>query len=231
VPIHLGFDLAAAALALIVTALVYRWRLKEAPHLPFQTGEGYFAALSAGLLVGSYGLGTANLWLSGLPGIGRSILGALAGAILAVELYKASRGIKGSTGLLFVPAFATLVVVGRIGCALSGIEDNTYGTPTTLPWGHDFGDHILRHPVAAYESLTMAVFLAAALLALARRTPLFMAKGFHLMVASYAVQRFAWEFLKPYGSLLGPFNLFHLTALGLLVYALWMIRKPIPQGT
>lgn len=227
-PIHLTFDLTGITFALIVTTLVYHWRLKETPRLPFKAGDGYFAALSAGLLVGSYGLGTANLWLSGVPGIGRSIIGALVGAILAVELYKARHSIKGSTGLLFVPAFATLVAVGRIGCALSGLDDNTYGTPTTLPWGHDFGDGILRHPVALYESLTMALFLAVALLAFAKRSPFFLTKGFHLMVATYAAQRFIWEFLKPYAPLVGPLNLFHLTAVGLLVYALWMIRRPTP---
>ena len=73
-------------------------------------------ALLAGAAAGGFGAGTLNLWLSGAPGIGRSIVGALAGAILAVELFKRWRGIAGSTGLIFVPAFATSVVVGRWGC-------------------------------------------------------------------------------------------------------------------
>ena len=36
----------------------------------------------------------------------------------------------------------------------------TYGTPTTLPWGVDFGDGVPRHPVQLYEAATMAIFLA-----------------------------------------------------------------------
>ena len=115
-----------------------------------------------GAIAGGYGAGTLNLWLSGEPGFGRSIVGALAGAIIAIELFKWRKGIRGSTGLIFVPAFATSVVIGRIGCYLSGIEDNTYGLPTALPWGHDFGDGILRHPVQLYESLSMLFFLAVA---------------------------------------------------------------------
>ena len=93
--------------------------------------------------------------------IARSIVGALAGAIAAIELFKAVRGIRGSTGLIFVPAFATTVMVGRWGCFLSGLEDETHGTPTSLPWGVDLGDGMMRHPVQLYESFTMGLFLLA----------------------------------------------------------------------
>lgn len=227
-PIHLIFDLLAAAVAAALTLIVHHLWLRDLPRHPLRAGDGYFLALGAGIALGSYGLGSLNLWLSGVPMAGRSVLGALAGGIVAVELYKARRGITGSTGLIFVPTFAALVAVGRIGCALSGLEDNTYGTPTTLPWGHDFGDGIPRHPVALYESLTMAGFLAAALIAIARRSPLFLTRGFYLMVGFYALQRFGWEFLKPYAPVLGPLNVFHLTALGLMAYAAVMLRKGAP---
>jgi len=49
--------------------------------------------------------------------------------------------------------FAVGVAVGRIGLLFSqGIDDFTYGTPTALPWAHDFGDGVPRHPVQLYES-------------------------------------------------------------------------------
>jgi len=91
--------------------------------------------------------------------VARSIVGALAGSIAAIELYKRARGITGSTGLIFVPAFATSVVIGRWGCFLSGLHDHTHGRPPALPWGHDFGDAAPRHPVQLYESAAMAAFL------------------------------------------------------------------------
>jgi hypothetical protein len=53
-----------------------------------------------------------------------------------------------------------------------------------------------------------------------------MRNGFYLMVLFYAGQRFLWEFLKPYGTLFGPFNLFHLVCAGLALYAWLMMRKP-----
>ena len=144
-------------------------------------------------------------------------------SIAAIELFKRARGITGSTGLIFVPAFATSVAIGRWGCFYSGLTDHTHGCPTTLSWGHDFGDQIPRHPVQLYESAAMAAFLVYALAMLARRDPFVLRNGFYLMVLWYAAQRFCWEFLKPYAPLLGPLNLFHLICLGLIAYALVMM--------
>jgi prolipoprotein diacylglyceryltransferase len=221
--IHTVFDLLAAIFALSMTVLVYRWRLSGAGQKIEQAGLGYALALVAGAVIGGFGAGTLNLWLSGEPGIGRSIVGALAGAIAAIELFKAVKGIRGSTGIIFVPAFATSVMVGRWGCYLSGLDDHTHGTATALPWGHDFGDGVLRHPVQLYESLTMGLFLAAALFLIGRRNPFFMRNGFYLLVLTYGLQRFIWEFLKPYGTVIGPFNLFHFLCAGLVIYSLAMM--------
>ena len=223
--IHTVFDLLAACAALGMTLFVYNWRLREAGQRIDSAGPLYGVALVAGAAIGGFGAGTLNLWLSATPGIGRSIVGALAGAILAVEIFKRLRGISGSTGLIFVPAFTTSVVVGRWGCFLSGLDDETFGTPTTLPWGHNFGDGIARHPVQIYESFTMLVFLLVALVLIARRNAFFMRNGFYLLVLVYAAQRFLWEFLKPYGAVVGPFNLFHLICAGLVIYSLIMMAR------
>ncbi|MEX0853666.1 MAG: prolipoprotein diacylglyceryl transferase family protein [Bauldia sp.] len=224
--IHLVFDILAALSAIAMTAVVYRWRIKGTafdPEAPITAG--YLAALVLGAVIGGYGFGTVSLWQSGIPGLGRSILGALAGAILAVEVYKRLSGIDRSTGLIFVAPFAVSVAVGRIGCLLSGLDDNTYGIATGAAWGWDFGDGIPRHPVQLYESLVMAAFLAYALWALARRQPFFMRNGFYLVVAFYAGQRFVWEFLKPYATVIGPLNIFHLLCLAILAYGILMITK------
>jgi phosphatidylglycerol---prolipoprotein diacylglyceryl transferase len=223
--LHTVFDLLAAMASVVLTAVCYRWRLSDAAARVETIGAAYALALVFGAVAGGYGAGTLNLWLSGEPGFGRSIAGALAGAIITIETFKWQKGIRGSTGLIFVPAFATSVVIGRIGCYLSGLEDNTYGLPTALPWGHDFGDGILRHPVQLYESLSMLLFLAVALMFLAQQQTFFMRNGFYLMVLFYAGQRFVWEFLKPYGSLAGPFNLFHFICAGLCCYSIWMMGR------
>ena len=223
--LHTIFDLLAAMAAAGMTVVCHRWRLHEAAGRIESIGLPYGLALVVGAIAGGYWVGTLNLWISDVPGIGRSIVGALAGAIVAVETFKWGSGIRGSTGLIFVPAFATSVSVGRWGCYLSGLEDNTYGIPTLLPWGQDFGDGVPRHPVQLYESFSMLAFLAVALLLLARRQEFFMRNGFYLLVFYYAAQRFLWEFLKPYGSVAGPFNLFHFICAGLCCYSVWMIGR------
>ena len=221
--VHSVFDLLASLTAMGLTVAVYRWRLAEAGQKIETAGIGYAGALVVGAVIGGYGAGTLNLWLSGLPGIGRSIAGALAGAIAAIEIFKRLRKIHGSTGLIFVPGFAASVIVGRWGCYFSGIEDQTHGTATALPWGHDFGDGVVRHPVQIYESFAMTAFLIAALVLIGIRNRFFMANGFYLLVTFYAAQRFLWEFLKPYGTVAGPFNLFHLICAGLICYGLVMM--------
>ena len=100
--------------------------------------------------------GTANALLSGVHALGFSMVGGIAGAIASVEAFKRFTGVSGSTGIVFAAPFAATVAVGRWGCFFSGLADFTYGTPTGLPWGVDFGDGIARHPVQLYESLAMA---------------------------------------------------------------------------
>src|SRR5215469_280888 len=58
----------------------------------------YLAALVFGAGLGAYLFGTLNLWLSGEGGIARSVEGALAGGIVAIELYKWTHGISVRTG-------------------------------------------------------------------------------------------------------------------------------------
>jgi len=77
--------------------------------------------------------------------------------------------------------------------------------------------------------LTMAAFLAVYLAALARRNEFWARDGFYLAVGFYGVQRFFWEFLKPYATVLGPFTIFHLLSMTLATYAgvmIWMNRRP-----
>jgi prolipoprotein diacylglyceryltransferase len=177
--------------------------------------------------IGAYLFGTLNLWLSGMPGIARSVEGALAGGIFASELYKWRAGISLRTGARFALPLAVGIAVGRLGCYFAGMDDFTYGTPTTLPWGHDFGDGILRHPVQLYESIAMAAFAAFYVVTVLRRDTssdsFIVTNGFYLALGYYGLQRFVWEFFKPYGLLIGPLSLFHLLSLAVLFYAVIML--------
>src|SRR3954452_17541886 len=202
--LHTVFDVAAW---LAAGAAVY-WLTRRGLQFPAQSFTlPYIAALMFGAGLGAYLFGSANLWLSGESGIARSVEGALAGGIVAIELYKWSAGIAVRTGARFALPLALGIAIGRLGCYFAGLDDFTYGTPTTLPWGHDFGDGILRHPVQLYESAAMAGFALFYVAAVRLRDPFVIDNGFYLAVGWYGAQRFLWEFVKPYGAVIGPFTL------------------------
>ena len=216
---HAPFDVTAWLAGLGFSVVLYRWRLKGlAEHVASKVDAGYFIALALGAVPGAWLAGSLNTLGDKAPALSHSVAGALVGAIVGVEIYKALRGVKGSTGGLFVGSFALGVVIGRLGCFFAGLSDRTYGLPTRLPWAVNLGDGVGRHPVQIYESLAMALFLAVYLVGLQRRQTWALRRGFYVMCAWYGVQRFAWEFLKPYPRLLGPFNLFQLLCLGLVIY-------------
>jgi prolipoprotein diacylglyceryltransferase len=219
--VHAIFDVAAW-----LSAAAAGWWLTRVAGVSFprqSTEWPYVAALVFGAGLGAYLFGSLNLWLSGMGGLARSVEGALAGGIVAVELYKWRHGMSLRTGARFALPLATGIAVGRIGCYAAGLDDFTYGTPTSLPWGHDFGDGILRHPVQLYESLAMACFAVIYIVAVLRRSAVIIANGFYLALLVYGLQRFVWEFLKPYGPVIGPFTLFHLLSLAIAVYAMAML--------
>lgn len=220
--VHTLFDLLAWTVAALVARAI--GTMGFAPKRTPFTAPYYFIALSLGALAGAVFIGSANLRFSGMFSLGHSIAGALAGGIVAVEIYKWAAGIRGSTGAQFAAPLAAGIAIGRFGCFFAALPDYTYGVETTLPWGVDFGDDISRHPVQLYESAAMAAFLMIYLAAVSRDAEFVRQNGFYLFVLWYGVQRFAWEFLKPYPLLLGPFNLFHLLCAAMILYAIAMIQ-------
>jgi phosphatidylglycerol:prolipoprotein diacylglycerol transferase len=226
--LHVAFDIAAwAAAALSLLWLTRRAGVRFPPSPSYDMS--YIATLAFGSGVGAVLAGTANLWLSGQSGLARSVEGAVAGGVIAIELYKRMNGISLRTGARFALPLAVGVAVGRIGCYLAGMDDFTYGTPTTLPWGHDFGDGIPRHPVQLYESAAMALFAIVYIVRVRRSDRFMIDNGFYLAVGFYGLQRFVWEFLKPYGTLIGPFTLFHILSAAVFAYAVVMIATAPTQ--
>jgi prolipoprotein diacylglyceryltransferase len=224
---HVVFDVAAW---LAAAAAAYWVSRIEGIRFPAALrSRAYLAAVLGGAVGGAYFFGTANLWLCGRSGLARSIEGAVFGAIVAVELYKRSTGLRLRTGARFALPLAVGIAIGRIGCHLAGLEDFTYGVPTALPWGHDFGDGVPRHPVALYESAAMAAFAVFYVVAVRYRDRFVINQGFYLTVGWYGLQRFLWEFLKPYEPVLSPLTLFHLLSAAIVLYAVVMIATAAPS--
>jgi phosphatidylglycerol---prolipoprotein diacylglyceryl transferase len=224
--LHLLTDFFAAACGALSGWAFYRHALKSAGyHAGAQRELGYWAVLAFAALLGAFWFGSANLYLSGIPGIGRSAFGAIFGGIVGVEVWKRIKGHAGSTGVVYIVPLSIGMILGRLGCQFAGLDDFTYGAPTTLPWAWDFGDGIGRHPAPLYESLAMLTFLAGFLIWFRRAPQTVAAIGFYVFIAWYALQRFVIEFTKPYGEAVAGLNLFQVGAILLFGYALFMISR------
>ena len=160
-----------------------------------------------------------NPWQASLEG--KTIVGGLLGGLIAVEAAKKYIGFTRSTGDLFTLPLIIGTAIGRVGCYLSGLADGTHGSPTSLPWGHDYGDGIPRHPAQLYE-IAFLLLLGAFLL---RVREYLREEGdeFKLYLSSYLAFRFFADFLKPGLPFFGLTAIQWACAGGLLYYRKWIL--------
>jgi phosphatidylglycerol:prolipoprotein diacylglycerol transferase len=225
--------------------LALRRRAGDTVVVPYRWAT--LAAAAAGAAFGARGLAwLANpeaTWTVGslLLG-GKTIVGGLIGGLVAVELVKLAVGVRRSTGDLYAPALAVAIAVGRIGCFLTGIEDDTSGIATSLPWGIDLGDGVRRHPTQLYELIVLAAMVVP-LWRLARRTMalsvappaatrLREGDAFKAFMVGYMALRVVVDVVKPYPTVFLGLGTLQWAALATVAYYspdIWRwIRTPRP---
>jgi phosphatidylglycerol:prolipoprotein diacylglycerol transferase len=133
------------------------------------------------------GLLRGSAWLEN----GKTIVFGLVGGYFGVEIAKWALDIRIKTGDSFAMPVAVGIAIGRVACFVGGC---CYGTPTSLPWGVDFGDGP-RHPTQLYE--TVFHLSAAACLLVMERWNLCRGQRIKLYIMAYLVYRFATEFIRP----------------------------------
>ena len=163
-----------------------------------------------------------------LPGSGQTIVGGLLGGWAAVELWKLCSGIRARTGDVFALPLCIGIAVGRIGCFLAGLADDTYGKPAQLPWAVDFGDGVPRHPTQLYEVAFLLVL--ACFLWRARRRLYPPGTCFRIFLTGYLGWRLFIDFLKPQPLIDGMNCIQWSCLLGLLVLG-WSAYRDGLQGT
>jgi phosphatidylglycerol:prolipoprotein diacylglycerol transferase len=198
--LHFVFE----ALGYLGGYLVYRhMRDRDGDPLTDERRWLVIATIAVGALLGSRILGLLEQaprdgwhWDQLLvPGGGKTIVGGLLGGWGAVEIVKRFLAIRSRTGDLFAVPLCVGIAIGRIGCFFAGLADDTYGKPTSLPWGVNFGDGIPRHPTQLYEVL----FLVVLGVTLFRRNAKRHTNGviFRVFMAAYLGWRLLIDFIKP----------------------------------
>lgn len=146
---------------------------------------------------------------------GKTIVGGLIGGLLAVEFAKKCLAITRRTGDLFAIPLTVAIAIGRIGCFLSGLGDETYGLETALPLGLDFGDGLKRHPTQLYEIVFLS--LLGLYLFFISRKPRREGDLFKTFMIGYMGFRLLVDFIKP-GVRLGGLTAIQWASLGVLLY-------------
>ncbi|MFM2066034.1 MAG: hypothetical protein RLZZ584_943 [Pseudomonadota bacterium] len=199
---HATFEYAGIALGL----WLYR-RARARNGQEAMSARGSFA-LMCGLLIGAaignkavYLVERPDVWLAfwrdgAALQLGQSIVGGLLGGLIGIEIAKGLSRQPASTGDLMVLPLMAGMALGRVGCFVAGLHDDTYGLPTGLPWAVDLGDGIGRHPAPLYEVGALAVMAAwlHVLAPLARRVP---GLSFKWFLAAYLIWRLVCDGLKP----------------------------------
>lgn len=121
----------------------------------------------------------ANRWLVWLSG--KSIMGALPGGWIGVEMAKKSLGYRETTGDRFALLLPVPLILGRIGCLYAGCCGGKMGSLGQWP--------------SVQVEITFQIFALAALLIL-RRNQWQTGQHFHLFLIGYGLFRFFHEFMR-----------------------------------
>lgn len=168
-----------------------------------------------------------NDWRDGVQVVfstNKTLTTGLVGAYLGVELAKFGLGIRARTGDSFAIPLALALAIGRWGCFCNGC---CFGQATSLPWGVDFGDGILRHPTQIYESIFHLV-MGIVLIMITWRGGL-PDQRLKLYLITYCAYRFLTEWIRPEPAGTGGLTFYQwvvaLFALALIAQWRWHRRR------
>lgn len=204
---------------------------KSKEKLSFNTSAAVLIGATAGALIGSKLIGNLEnpyalfenfsirkFWSN------NTIVGGLAFGLLGVELAKKIVHHKESTGDLIVFPLILAMIIGRIGCFLTGIHEETYGIPTDSVFGMHLGDQYLRHPVALYE-ITFLILLWIGLKYIQNRKKYPSGFIFQLFMLSYFTFRFFLDFIKPRVEIIGNMGTIQIVCICVIIYYIYKMKN------
>lgn len=220
------------AVGMFVGMRYYFYLKRKSPEkLSFNTSAAVLIGATAGALIGSKLIGNlenpfilfsekfslARFWSN------NTIVGGLAFGLAGVELAKKIVGHRESTGDLIVFPLMLAMIIGRIGCFLTGIYEETYGIPTRFIFGMHLGDQYLRHPVALYE-IAFLIMLWIFLKKIQNSWKYVSGFVFQLFMMAYFMFRFCLDFIKPRVELVWSLGTIQLVCLCVIIYYIFKIK-------
>jgi len=206
---------------------------KSTEKLSFNTSAAVLIGATAGALIGSKLIGNLEnpyalfenfsirkFWSN------NTIVGGLAFGLLGVEMAKKIVHHKESTGDLIVFPLIFAMIIGRIGCFLTGIDEETYGIPTDSVFGMHLGDQYLRHPVALYEiAFLIVLWLGLKYIQNLKKYP----SGFifQMFMLSYFTFRFFLDFIKPRIGIIGNLGMIQIVCICVIIYYIYTVNTKI----
>lgn len=208
---------------------------KSKEKTSFNTSAAILIGATAGALLGSKLIGNLEnpyklfehfdiktIWTN------NTIVGGLAFGLIGVELAKKIVGHKESTGDLIVYPLILAMIIGRIGCFLTGIHEETYGIATNVVFGMHLGDQYLRHPVALYE-IAFLIILWVVLKLIQRKRIYPSGFVFQIFMLNYFTFRFLLDFIKPRLELIGNLGTIQIVCICVIIYYIYKIKNTQTQ--
>ena len=140
---------------------------------------------------------------------GKTILGALLGGYVAVELAKKFVGYSGITGDWFAFIAPIGIILGRVGCLLHGCCLGVICSPSWYSMRDRNGDE--RWPAVPLEIFfNLAAILVFFILRKKKKLP---GQHFHIYLMAYGIFRFGHEIFRATPKFFGGFSGYQITAL------------------
>lgn len=156
-----------------------------------------------------------------------TIVGGLTFGLIGVEIAKKIIGHKESTGDLIVYPLILAMIIGRIGCFLTGVYEQTFGVETTSIFGMDLGDGLMRHPVALYE-IVYLILLWIVLKIVQKKYIYPSGYLFQVFMLAYFLFRFCLDFIKPIHPIFLGLSSIQLTCVCVIIYYIFKLSQTKP---
>lgn len=161
-------------------------------------------------------------WNDGIV-LSKTVAWAIAWWVISSELFKKIYNIKFNRWVLFIPSLCLWIIVWRIWAFFIWLKDHTHGVTTSLPWGYDYWDGIMRHPSQIYEIIVLSLIFIIVIIWLKYKKEWWINNGFYFFCLIYFIYRFLVGFIMPYSHFWIWMNTIQIVSIWMIIYSVYKI--------